>query len=133
VIADFTKFGSDLIDGLLKGISDKWDALKTKIKALSDLLPEWPWNNGSVTANITSSAGQPALAGGSGYAPRIAQTPVPKPVAAKGGNSTTHHQWTIVQQPGETPDDLVRKIDQRLDQRDRQAAARGRATLGDRN
>ncbi|MGE6115545.1 phage tail tape measure protein [Aeromonas salmonicida] len=131
VIADFTKFGSDLIDGLLKGISDKWDALKTKIKALTDLLPDWVTGGGSITANVNSSVGQPALASGSGYSPRI--VPTIKPVVAKGGNSTTNHQWNIVQQPGETTDDLVRKIDQRLDQRDRQAAARGRATLGDRN
>ncbi|WP_187394109.1 hypothetical protein [Aeromonas sobria] len=74
-----------------------------------------------------------ALAGSYSYGPRIAPTPVPKPVAAKGGNSTTSHHWTIVQRPGETPDDLVRKIDQRLDQRDRQAAASGRASLTDRN
>lgn len=129
--------GRAIIDGLIGGIAAKWESLKAKIKALTDLLPDWMKGGGSVTANVSPSGyltgnyNTPAMAGGSGYGPRI--VPTIKPVVAKGGNSTTNHQWNIVQQPGETTDDLVRKIDQRLDQRDRQAAARGRATLGDRN
>lgn len=87
----------------------------------------------STPGYLNGNFGSPALSSGYSYGPRIVPTPVPKPVAARGGNTTTTHQWTIVQQPGETPDDLVRKIDQRIEQRERQAAARGRATLGDRN
>ncbi|HIC8860056.1 TPA: phage tail tape measure protein [Aeromonas hydrophila] len=87
----------------------------------------------STPGYLNGNFGSPALSSGYSYGPRIVPTPVPKPVAARGGNTTTTHQWTIVQQPGETPDDLVRKIDQRIEQRERQAAAHGRATLGDRN
>ncbi|KMK98512.1 hypothetical protein VL01_01380 [Aeromonas enteropelogenes] len=87
----------------------------------------------STPGYLNGNFGSPALSSGYSYGPRIVPTPVPKPVAARGGNTTTTHKWTIVQQPGETPDDLVRKIDQRIEQRERQAAARGRATLGDRN
>lgn len=85
VIADFTKFGSDLINGLLKGISDKWAELKTKISAMTDLLPDW-WKGGSeVKASVSQSGyltgnlSQPALAGGNGYGHRIADTPKLKP------------------------------------------------------
>ncbi|NAZ60645.1 phage tail tape measure protein [Aeromonas caviae] len=133
--------GKAIVQGLIDGITAKWKTLMEKVKEFTKYLPDW-FTGGNVTIGQDKSTGpgyltgnlpQPALAGASGYGPRIVPTPVPKPVAARGGNSTTTHQWTIVQQPGETPDDLVRKIDQRIEQRERQAAARGRATLGDRN
>ena len=133
--------GKAIVQGLIDGISAKWKTLMEKVKEFTKYLPDW-FTGGNVTIGQDKSTGpgyltgnlpQPALAGASGYGPRIVPTPVPKPVAARGGNTTTTHQWTIVQQPGETPDDLVRKIDQRIEQRERQAAARSRATLGDRN
>ncbi|KHN58272.1 phage tail tape measure protein [Aeromonas hydrophila] len=133
--------GKAIVQGLIDGITAKWKTLMEKVKEFTKYLPDW-FTGGNVTIGQDKSTGpgyltgnlpQPALAGASGYGPRIVPTPVPKPVAARGGNTTTTHQWTIVQQPGETPDDLVRKIDQRIEQRERQAAARARATLGDRN
>lgn len=133
--------GKAIVQGLIDGITAKWKTLMEKVKEFTKYLPDW-FTGGNVTIGQDKSTGpgyltgnlpQPALAGSSGYGPRIVPTPVPKPVAARGGNTTTTHQWTIVQQPGETPDDLVRKIDQRIEQRERQTAARGRATLGDRN
>lgn len=133
VIADFTKFGSDLIDGLLKGISDKWDALKTKIKALSDLLPEWPWNNGSVTANITSSAGQPALAGGSGYGQRIVDTPKLKP---KASTTTIHsqpfYQLNVTAAPGMNESQLAKLMMDKIKESERANKAKSRAQYSDR-
>ena len=134
VIADFTKFGSDLIDGLLKGISDKWDALKTKIKALSDLLPEWPWNNGSVTANITSSAGQPALAGGSVTGQRIADTPKIKPKASTTTvNSQPFYQLTINAAPGMNEAQLGKLMMDKIKESERANKTLGRAGFSDRN
>lgn len=134
VIADFTKFGSDLIDGLLKGISDKWDALKTKIKALSDLLPEWPWNNGSVTANITSSAGQPALAGGSVTGQRIADTPKLKPkVSTTTVHSQPFYQLTVNPAPGMNEAQLGKLVMDKLKESERANQAQARARFGDRN
>ncbi|MFQ2302434.1 phage tail tape measure protein [Aeromonas dhakensis] len=133
--------GKAIVQGLIDGITAKWKTLMEKVKEFTKYLPDW-FTGGNVTIGqdkstgpgyLTGNINQPAMAGASGYGPRIVPTPVPKPVAARGGNTTTTHQWTIVQQPGETPDDLVRKIDQRIEQRERQAAARGRATLGDRN
>ncbi|ELM3639919.1 phage tail tape measure protein [Aeromonas salmonicida] len=132
VIADFTKFGSDLIDGLLKGISDKWDALKTKIKALSDLLPEWPWNNGSVTANVNSSVGQPALASGSGYSPRIADTPKIKPKASTTTvNSQPFYQLTINAAPGMNQEQLGQLMIEKIREQERANKTLGRARFSD--
>lgn len=54
----------------------------------------------STPGYLNGNFGSPALSSGYSYGPRIVPTPVPKPVAARGGNTTTTHQWTIVQQPG---------------------------------
>ncbi|WP_429178614.1 phage tail tape measure protein [Aeromonas salmonicida] len=171
--------GRAIIEGLIGGIAAKWESLKAKIKALTDLLPDWMKGGGSVTANInpsgylTGNYNQPALASGYDYGttrrireqvqpvalspiadatrtvreqviningkgagrdgPRIVQTA--KPVAARGASSTTEINAPIhiVQQPGQSGADLAQEISRELDKRERQAAARGRATLGDRN
>ena len=47
--------GKAIIDGLIGGISAKWESLKNKIKALTDLLPDWMKGGGSVTANVNPS------------------------------------------------------------------------------
>ncbi|MFQ2070673.1 phage tail tape measure protein [Aeromonas veronii] len=129
--------GKAIIDGLIGGISAKWESLKNKIKALTDLLPDWMKGGGSVTANVnpsgylTGNYNTPAMAGGSGYGPRIV-TPV-RPVVR--GNSTTqiHAPISIVQQPGQSGADVAQEVRRELDRRERQAAASGRASLTDRN
>ena len=65
--------------------------------------------------------------------PRIVQTA--KPVTARGASSTTEINAPIhiVQQPGQSGADVAQEVSRELDKRERQAAARGRATLGDRN
>lgn len=209
--------GQAIIDGLIGGITAKWESLKAKIKALTDLLPDWMKGGGSVTANInpsgylTGNYNQPALASGYDYGttrrireqlppvavspvadttrtireqlqpvalnpvsdttrtireqvqpvasspiadttrtvreqvinvnkngtgrdgPRIVQTA--KPVTARGASSTTEINAPIhiVQQPGQSGADVAQEVSRELDKRERQAAARGRATLGDRN
>lgn len=73
--------GKAIIDGLIGGISAKWESLKNKIKALTDLLPDWMKGGGTVTANVnpsgylTGNYNTPAMAGGSGYGPRIVTPP----------------------------------------------------------
>ncbi|WP_429098635.1 phage tail tape measure protein [Aeromonas veronii] len=135
--AGATNKGKAIIDGLIGGISAKWESLKNKIKALTDLLPDWMKGGGSVTANVnpsgylTGNYNTPAMAGGSGYGPRIV-TPV-RPVAR--GNSTTqiHAPISIVQQPGQSGADVAQEVRRELDRRERLAAASGRASLTDRN
>lgn len=87
----------------------------------------------STPGYLNGNFGTPALSGGYSYGPRIVQTA--KPVAARGASSTTqiNAPINIVQQPGQSGADLAQEISRELDKRERQAAARGRATLGDRN
>ncbi|MGL6051885.1 MAG: phage tail tape measure protein [Aeromonas salmonicida] len=130
--------GQAIIDGLIGGITAKWETLKAKIKTMTDLLPDWMKGGGSVTANVnpsgylTGNYNTPAMAGGSGYGPRIV-TP-PRPVAAR-ASGTTHINApiNITQQPGQSATDVAQEVRREMDRRERQAAANGRASLTDRN
>ncbi|WP_413164088.1 phage tail tape measure protein [Aeromonas salmonicida] len=133
--------GKAIVQGLIDGITAKWKTLMEKIKTFTQYLPDW-FTGGNVTIGqdktqgpsyLTGNYNQPALSGGYSYGPRIVQTA--KPVAARGASSTTqiNAPINIVQQPGQSGADLAQEISRELDKRERQAAARGRATLGDRN
>ncbi|MBS4721191.1 phage tail tape measure protein [Aeromonas caviae] len=129
--------GKAIVDGLIGGITAKWESLKAKIKALTDLLPDWMKGGGSVTANVnpsgylTGNYNTPAMAGGSGYGPRIV-TP-PRPVARGSTTTEINAPIHIVQQPGQSGADVAQEVRRELDRRERQAAANGRASLTDRN
>ena len=129
--------GKAIVDGLIGGITAKWESLKAKIKALTDLLPDWMKGGGSVTANVnpsgylTGNYSTPAMAGGSGYGPRIV-TP-PRPVARGSTTTEINAPIHIVQQPGQSGADVAQEVRRELDRRERQAAANGRASLSDRN
>ena len=130
--------GSAIIDGLINGISAKWESLKAKVTELTSFLPDWMKGDSTVKASISQSSyltgnyGTPALAGGTGYGPNIV-TP-PRPVAARGGGTTQiHAPISIVQQPGQSGADVAKEVSRELDRRERKAAASDRATLRDRN
>ncbi|WP_429044473.1 phage tail tape measure protein [Aeromonas hydrophila] len=87
----------------------------------------------STPGYLNGNFGSPALSNGYSYGPRIVQTA--KPVPTRGASSTTEINAPIhiVQQPGQSAVDVAQEVRRELDKRERQAAARGRATLGDRN
>ncbi len=131
------EMGKALISSLVDGISAKWESLKAKIKGITDLLPDWMKGGGSVTANVnpsgylTGNYNTAAMAGGSGYGPRIV-TP-PRPVARGSTTTEINAPIHIVQQPGQSGADVAQAVRRELDRRERQAAANGRASLTDRN
>ncbi|WP_368176000.1 phage tail tape measure protein [Aeromonas sp. s1(2024)] len=131
------EMGKALISSLVDGISAKWESLKAKIKGITDLLPDWMKGGGSVTANVnpsgylTGNYNTAAMAGGSGYGPRIV-TP-PRPVARGSTTTKINAPIHIVQQPGQSGADVAQEVRRELDRRERQAAANGRASLTDRN
>ena len=131
-----SKWFSELWDAPSKALSKFWDDAVAKIKSLTDLLPEWMKESANMTASINttmnpSGMSKWALAGGASVGDRII-TP-PRPIAKTGGTTQINAPINIVQQPGQSAVDVAQEVRRELDKRARQAAANGRATLGDRN
>ncbi|MDH0316017.1 phage tail tape measure protein [Aeromonas caviae] len=128
--------GKAIIDGLIGGISAKWEELKAKVKSITDILPDWMKGGSAITATVrqsgylTGNYNQPAMA--TGYGPTMYQPP--KLAPARGGGSTQiHAPISIVQQPGQSGADVAQEVSRELDRRERLASARTRASLRDTN
>lgn len=201
--ARFQEAGAQMIDGLLAGVSQKWDALKSKLSSLTDYLPDilkpdgdkprapqvktgggvslppggFPafagmydsggfipsgqfgvaGENGpelvSGPANVTSRrstaqlAALAALALGGAAAtgeakplhplslpPQAYRQDVARTKSAAGAVPAVsiHAPITIVQQPGQSQQDLVDEVMRRLEAKERQAQARARSSYRDR-
>ncbi len=128
--------GKAIIDGLIGGISAKWEELKAKVKSITDILPDWMKGGSAITATVrqsgylTGNYNQPAMA--TGYGPTMYQPP--KLAQARGGGTTQiHAPISIVQQPGQSGADVAQEVSRELDRRERLASARSRASLRDTN
>ena len=207
--ARFQEAGSQMIDGLMAGISQKWDAIKNKLSSLTDYLPDFlkpggdksggpqlprpatvktggdvslppggfpgfagmydsggfipsgqfgvAGENGpeliSGPANVTSRRSTARLAalaaltlGGAGATAEAKPLhPLSLPVqayrqeasrmsgsATRGAAPQIHASFTIVQQPGESQQDLVDEVMRRIEAKERQAQARARSSYRDR-
>lgn len=64
--ARFQAAGSQMIDGLLAGVSQKWDALKSKLSSITNFLPEFmkPGEDKSAAPQLTRPRAPQATAGG---------------------------------------------------------------------
>lgn len=201
--ARFQEAGAQMIDGLLAGVSQKWDALKSKLSSLTDYLPDFVKPDGDKPHALQVKAGSgvalppggfPAFAGmydSGGFIPSgqfgVAGENGPELVSgpanvtsrrstsklaalaalALGGAAFTgeakplhplslpaqvyrqdaartksaagalpavsiHAPITIVQQPGQSQQDLVEEVMRRLEAKERQAQARARSSYRDR-
>lgn len=128
--------GKAIIDGLIGGISAKWEELKAKVKSITDILPDWMKGGSAITATVrqsgylTGNYNQPAMA--TGYGPTMYQPPKLAP-ARGGGTTQIHAPISIVQQPGQSGADVAQEVSRELDRRERLASARSRASLRDTN
>lgn len=193
--ARFQEAGAQMIDSLMAGISQKWEALKGKLTSLNSYLPDWmkpdaaggngptgkpvaPKKTGFAglfdsggfipsgqfgvvgengpelvngPARITSRrrtaalAASAALAMGAAAMPAAARPlhpmslPVKAGTAAKAFSSsspvpvlTIHAPITVVQQPGQSAQDVVAEVIRQLEAKERQAQARARSSYRDR-
>lgn len=128
--------GKAIIDGLIGGISAKWEELKAKVKSITDILPDWMKGGSAITATVrqsgylTGNYNQPAMA--TGYGATMYQPPKLAP-ARGGGTTQIHAPISIVQQPGQSGADVAQEVSRELDRRERLASARSRASLRDTN
>jgi len=219
--------GKAIIDGLIGGISAKWEELKAKVKSITDILPDWMKGDSSTKVAVQHSSSAPAVqarkeGGFAGFydkgglipagkwgiagehgpevvkgpasiisrrhtaamasaamlasmplaamqphqdatrtireqvmpaelrqpadtartireqvvpvgsAPRIVERPKLAP-ARGGGSISINAPISIVQQQGQSAIDVAQEVSRELDRRERQAAARNRASLRDTN
>lgn len=66
----FKEAGMNMINGIMDGISERWQVLKDKISGLTDMLPDWMKFGGKTEVNPAISYSRPApeLTPGPGYA-----------------------------------------------------------------
>jgi len=53
--------GKAIIDGLIGGISAKWEELKAKVKSITDILPDWMKGDSSTKVAVQHSSSAPAV------------------------------------------------------------------------
>ncbi len=134
--------GKAIVQGLIDGITAKWKTLMEKVKEFTKYLPDW-FTGGNVTIGQDKSTGpgyltgnlpQPALAGASGYGPRIADTPKLKPkVSTTTVHSQPFYQLTVNPAPGMNEAQLGKLVMDKLKESERANQAQARARFGDRN
>ncbi|MGL6483808.1 phage tail tape measure protein [Aeromonas caviae] len=134
--------GKAIVQGLIDGITAKWKTLMEKVKEFTKYLPDW-FTGGNVTIGQDKSTGpgyltgnlpQPALAGASGYGPRIADTPKLKPkVSTTTIHSQPFYQLTVNPSPGMNEAQLGKLVMDKLKESERANQAQGRANYGDRS
>ncbi|MBP4059020.1 phage tail tape measure protein [Aeromonas sp. Prich7-2] len=132
--------GKAIVQGLIDGITAKWKTLMEKVKEFTKYLPDW-FTGGNVTIGQDKSTGpgyltgnlpQPALAGASGYGPRIADTPKLKPkVSTTTIHSQPFYQLTINAAPGMNEAQLGKLMMDKINESERAKKASGRASYGD--
>lgn len=62
--ARFQEAGSQMIDGLMAGVSQKWEGLKNKLSSLTSYLPDWMKPDGGTPALPKATGSSPASATG---------------------------------------------------------------------
>ncbi|HGK7310726.1 TPA: phage tail tape measure protein [Aeromonas hydrophila subsp. hydrophila] len=131
--------GKAIVQGLIDGITAKWKTLMEKIKTFTQYLPDW-FTGGDVTIGQDKSTGpgyltgnynQPALAGASGYGPRMAEpariAPTNKQTIDNSINSPIH----VYQQPGQSAQDVAKTVRAEMQKMRREEQANQRASLRD--
>lgn len=103
------KIGKDIVSNIMDGITEKWKDLMVQVKSLTKYLPDW-FTGGGVTIEQEGASGPSylsgnrngglALAGTSGYSPRIAETPKIKAPANRTVVNQPFYQLDVHPSPG---------------------------------
>ncbi|MGU5656758.1 phage tail tape measure protein [Aeromonas veronii] len=127
--------GKAIIDGLIGGISAKWEELKAKVKSITDILPDWMKGGSAITATVrqsgylTGNYNQPAMA--TGYGPRIVDTPKIKPVANRSVVHQPFFQLDVHPAPGMDESRFAKMTMDLIKENERANQRAGRASFRD--
>ncbi|WP_421334161.1 phage tail tape measure protein [Aeromonas veronii] len=127
--------GKAIIDGLIDGISAKWEELKAKVKSITDILPDWMKGGSAITATVrqsgylTGNYNQPAMA--TGYGPRIVDTPKIKPAANRSVVHQPFYQLDVHPSPGMDESRFAKMTMDLIKENERANQRAGRASFRD--
>ncbi|MFP7409877.1 phage tail tape measure protein [Aeromonas veronii] len=134
------KMGKDIVSNIMDGITEKWKDLMAQVKSLTKYLPDW-FTGGGVTIEQEGASGPGylsgnrggglALAGASGYGPRIVEPARIKPANKQIIDNSVNSPINVYQQPGQSPQDVAKTVRDEVMKMQREERAKGRASLRD--
>lgn len=134
------KMGKDIVSNIMDGITEKWKDLMAQVKSLTKYLPDW-FTGGGVTIEQEGASGPGylsgnrggglALAGASGYGPRIVEPARIKPANKQIIDNSVNSPIHVYQQPGQSPQDVAKTVRDEVMKMQREERAKGRASLRD--
>lgn len=134
------KMGRDIVSNIMDGITEKWKDLMAQVKSLTKYLPDW-FTGGGVTIEQEGASGPSylsgnksgglALAGASGYGPRIVETPKIKPAANRTVVHQPFYQLDVHPAPGMDESRFAKMTMDLIKEHDRANQRAGRASYRD--
>ncbi|WP_279474654.1 phage tail tape measure protein [Aeromonas veronii] len=134
------KIGKDIVSNIMDGITEKWKDLMVQVKSLTKYLPDW-FTGGGVTIEQEGASGPSylsgnrngglALAGASGYSPRIAETPKIKAPANRTVVNQPFYQLDVHPSPGMDESRFAKMTLDLIKENERANKRAGRASFKD--
>ncbi|MEB6334291.1 phage tail tape measure protein [Serratia rhizosphaerae] len=135
----FKEAGLNMINGIIDGISERWQALKDKFSSLTDMLPDW-MKPGADKAEINATVTKSDVPAGSRVAPAAVSAAVlslsspvmaVQPVAAQPAANPAPVYFTIHAAPGQDEKGIAREVARQLASEQRKQAAARRSRMSD--
>ena len=135
----FKEAGLNMINGIIDGISERWQALKDKFSSLTDMLPDW-MKPGADKAEISATVTKNDAPAGSRIAPAAVSAAVlslsspvmaSQPAAAQPAANPAPVYFTIHAAPGQDEKGIAREVARQLASEQRKQAAARRSRMSD--
>lgn len=129
-----SKWFGNLWDGCAKAFDTFMTKIKSKIDALTNMLPDWMKGSANISAELTANTNRQSVAAGVASPYQLNAYSGPRIAAQRGAGTTNiNAPITVNQQPGQSGTDVAKAITTELERRERAAAAAYRASYRDRS
>ncbi|MBH1930219.1 phage tail tape measure protein [Serratia rubidaea] len=135
----FKEAGLNMINGIIDGISERWQALKDKFSSLTDMLPDW-MKPGADKAEISATVTKNDAPAGARVTPAAVSAAVlslsspvmaAQPAAAQPAANPAPVYFTIHAAPGQDEKGIAREVARQLASEQRKQAAARRSRMSD--
>ncbi|WBF43938.1 phage tail tape measure protein [Serratia rubidaea] len=135
----FKEAGLNMINGIIDGISERWQALKDKFSSLTDMLPDW-MKPGADKAEISATVTKNDAPAGARVTPAAvsaavlslsSQVVAAQPATAQPATNPAPVYFTIHAAPGQDEKGIAREVARQLASEQRKQAAARRSRMSD--